>query len=54
MPDDNLQNKYEAQFQIAVLQRLDLIIVLLDILKDALVIPEDFELDDDLEDSDKA
>ena len=49
MPDDTLLSKYEAQFQIAVLQRLDRIIMLLEQLNESLplmvVLPEGMEVD---------
>ena len=35
MPEDGLQSKYEAQFQIALLQRMDRIIDLLEQLSDS-------------------
>ena len=57
MPDDTLLSKYEAQFQIAVLQRLDRIIELLERLNESMsadretlpmmiILPEDMEVDD--------
>ena len=50
MPDDTLLSKYQAQFQIAVLQRLNRIIVLLEQLNEVLpvmiILPEDAEVDD--------
>ena len=49
MPDDTLLSKYEAQFQIAILQRLDRIIVLLEQLNESLplmvILPEDMGVD---------
>ena len=59
MPEDQLLNKYEAQFQIALLQRLDYIIQLLENMQNELtilgadaVIPKELLGDVDWNDSD--